>query len=251
MLLGSPRPSPRSDIRLQKYLASCGLGSRRACEKLIDQGLVSVDGEVVSRQGTTVDPDCQEVRVQGRRVVREPFVHVLLHKPRGVLCTSHDPEGRPTIHALLPSGLGRVYTVGRLDRDSEGLLVVTNDGALAHALTHPRHQVTKVYQVWLDDFVTGLDCRCFVEGLSVDGESLRVVSIEPWRRDRREPVYRVVLAEGRNRQVRRMMAARGRTVKRLRRVALGSLRLGSVPLGQVRPLSSAEVERLGKEAGLR
>jgi 23S rRNA pseudouridine2605 synthase len=256
--MGSPRPGPRSSRsptprrgeRLQKVLASCGVGSRRACELLIAQGQVTVDGEVVTRQGVTVDPDRQEIRVAGRRVRPEAAVYYILHKPRGVLCTSRDPEGRATVHDLLPGGLGRLYTVGRLDRDSEGLLVVTNDGALAQGLTHPRHHVEKTYQVWLDAPLAAADRRRLVEGMVIEGEPMRALSVADWGRDGRAGTYRVVLGEGRKRQIRRMMAACGRTVERLRRVSIGSLRLGSLPVGGWRPLGGAEVERLRGEAGL-
>lgn len=248
--MGSPRPSPKSRERLQKYLASCGLGSRRACEQLIASGRVVVDGEVVRRQGVTVEPGREEVRVDGRVVRPQAVAHYLMNKARGILCTSRDPEGRATVHGVLPSGLGRLYTVGRLDRDSEGLLIVTNDGALAQGLSHPRHHVKKTYRVWLDASLSASDRRRMEGGLEIDGERMWVESIEAWAGDEGGRTYRVVLGQGRNRQIRRMMAACGRKVERLCRVSIGSLRLGSLPAGGWRRLERAEVERLRRDAGL-
>lgn len=249
MPLGSPRPN-RSRLRLQRYLAQCGLGSRRACERLIEEGVVTIDGEPVTRHGHTVDPCCQEVRVRGGLVSPEPLVYLVLHKPRDVLCTSSDPAGRKTIHGLLPPGLmSRVYTVGRLDRDSEGLILVTNDGDFAHVMMHPRHRVTKTYHVEVDRPVRDADRHAMEEGILVDGERLRIVSLR--RRDApgKGPAYELRLGEGRNRHIRRLMEARGYKVARLKRVAIGDLRLGGLARGACRPLTEAERAMLvGKRA---
>ena len=242
--MGSPKPSP-CRIRLQRYLAQCGLGSRRACERLIDEGVVTIDGETVTRQGHSVDPSHQIVRVRGLAVMPEPLVYLVLYRPRGILCTSHDPEGRKTIHGLLPRGLlSRVYTVGRLDRDSEGLLLVTNDGDFAHALMHPRHQVAKTYHVQVNRLVTDSDRRNLERGLIVEGERLRALSFRRRNLPSDRPTYEVVLGEGRNRHIRRMLEARGYQIARLKRVAIGELRLGRMAPGACRPLTEPEMDML-------
>lgn len=244
MALGSPRQSPNS-VRLQKYLAHCGVASRRAAEDWIRQGRVAVNGRVVTEVGVSVDPDTQAVSVDGRVVRPETFTYVLLNKPRNTLCTCRDPQGRLTYQELLPDLQVRVYSVGRLDMDSEGLLLLTNDGELAHRLAHPRHHVDKTYQVWistpLEPSVLSLMAG---EGIESEGERLRMKSITPKGQTRGGWLYEVVLGEGRKRQIRRMIAWAGPTVLRLQRVAMGPLRLGNLKVGAWRHLTAEEVERL-------
>ena len=249
--LDSQRPNRKSErVRLQKYLAECGLGSRRACERLIDQGAVSIDGEVVSRQGVRVDPVSQSVCVQGRTVDREVKIYVALNKPRNVVCTSRDPEGRKTVHAFLPDIHSRVYPVGRLDYPSEGLLLLTNDGEFAQALTHPRNRVQKTYRVWVDEEMEPDMLDRMIRGMTVDGERLRARAINRIHVNEKGVQYRVVLQQGRKRQIRKMVAFCHRRVKRLQRVAIGSLVLGTLPPGQIRPLNPVEVRRLFRYAGV-
>ena len=140
----------QEQVRLQKYLADCGFGSRRFCETLITAGRVTIDGAVVTELGTKIDPATQTVICNGKPAAKEPPVTILLNKPPKVICSSDDPQGRTTVLDLLDDLPERVYTVGRLDFMSEGLIIVTNDGDLAHALTHPRHHIEKVYKVWID-----------------------------------------------------------------------------------------------------
>ncbi len=234
-------------MRLQKYLASCGLGSRRACESLISEGVVAVNGQVVTEQGTTVDPETDAVLVRGKPVSPEGFCYILLNKPTGYLCTGSDPHGRDTFHALLPNDLPRVFSVGRLDRDSEGLLIVTNDGDWANRLQHPRHQVHKTYQVWTDRPISHSKITQLIEaGVRVDDGQLRAEAIRLIRPAGRGGQYEIVLSEGRNRHIRRMLEAVGVRVTRLRRTKIGPLGLGKLPLGQWRYLKPSEVTTLAR-----
>jgi len=228
-------------MRLHKYLAACGVASRRQCEQLMAEGRVTVDGEIVREPGAQVDPDRQSIRCQGREVKPASHVYVALNKPPGVVCTSHDPQGRPRAIDLLPAERGRVYTVGRLDTDSEGLILLTNDGDFAHALSHPRHEVHKQYELWLHAPLTETEKRA---GVMDDGERLRVLAIEAMPASRAGYGYRITLGEGRNRHLRRMAAASGKKVLRLVRVAVGSLVLGRLKRGAWRDLTAAEVDRL-------
>lgn len=235
---GSPRPSRRRDVRLQKHLAACGIGSRRACETLIAAGRVKVNGEAVLRQGCCVDPDADRIEVDGRPVAVERRITLLLNKPRDVLCTCRDTHGRRTFLDFLPEVKTRLYPVGRLDRDSEGLLIVTNDGALAMALTHPRHEVPKTYHVRLSGTLSESDLERMRAGIVSEGERLRAETVTPLAD--RDGEYRIVLREGRNRQIRRMVEATGLRVLGLRRVAIGNLTIKGLRVGQHRPLTAAE-----------
>ncbi len=238
--MDSPKPSPRPSLRLQHFLALGGVGSRRACEALIAAGRVAVDGEVVRRQGVCVFPDARGVTVDGRPVRPESPAVLILNKPPEVVCTARDPQGRRTCLDLLPPDLGRrLYPVGRLDRDSEGLLVVTNDGALAHALMHPRHNVEKQYLVWPLRPLTPEAERRLRQGVRSQGERLVLDELV-----RVGDTYRVRLREGRNRHLRRMFAAVGAGVGRLKRIAIGPLALGSLRSGGWRYLEEGEIRAL-------
>jgi 23S rRNA pseudouridine2605 synthase len=225
--------------RLQKYLARCGVGSRRACEKLIEQGLVSVDG-VPAQLGQNVEPERQAVVCRGRTIVPPTAgQYWMLNKPVGYVTTVSDPQGRPTVMDLLPAGLERVFPVGRLDRDSQGLLLFTNDGELAQRLLHPSHKVWKAYHCGLKEQPPASVLRQLEKGVElVDG--VTAPCEVRWLGDR----LLVRLREGRKRQVRRMLGAVGYPVVWLRRVAFGGLELGDLPEGQCRALSAAEVGRL-------
>ncbi len=251
MPTASPRPSPRPEpVRLQKFLAEGGFGSRRACERLIAEGRVAVGGAVVREQGVQVDPSSARVTVDGRPVGRQTLLYLLLHKPLGYVCTSSDPSGRPTFHELLPPLPARVYSAGRLDMDSEGLLLVTNDGPLVQRLTHPRHHAVKVYRVWADRDFGGEDLAALRRGVVADGERLACESVERRGRAGARWMYEVRLREGRNRQVRRMFGACGARVTRLVRIQFGPLRLDALPPGGWRRLTPGEIAALRDEAGL-
>ena len=244
MPTASPRPSPRPEpVRLQKLLADGGFGSRRACERLIAEGRVAVDGEVIREQGVQVDPAAARITVDGQPVGREPLLYLLLHKPIGYVCTSRDPSGRPTFHDLLPRLPARVYTAGRLDMDSEGLLLFTNDTRLGEMLTRPGTEVPKTYEVTVDPPVpaTAMPALRAAQVLP-GGARLRPADIVPIGGTGKR--LRVTIREGKNRQIRRLFAAHGFVVTELRRVRIGPLLLGRLPAGKTRLLTGAEVDAL-------
>ncbi len=238
-------------IRLQKYLAECGVASRRASEKLIQEGLVTVDGVVVTELGTKVEPGKSHVTFKGKSVVLDEKVWLMLNKPTGVICTSDDPQGRETILDMLPASSARLYTVGRLDVMSEGLLLVTNDGELAHRLMHPRHHIEKKYQVWIDRELSKSDIDRMLKGINCRGEMLKVLKAESLRRSLEGRYgYTLTLGEGRNRHIRRLMEALDCKVLRLMRVSVGPLRLEKLRSGEHRDLDPWEIDKLRKAVGL-
>lgn len=234
-------------IRLQKYLADCGLGSRRACESLIASGRVCVDGVPVDSQGVRILPVRQQVHVDGHPVRPQMFVYLLLNKPADVLCTSSDEKGRRTIHALLPDLGVRVYSVGRLDRQSEGLLLVTNDGNLAARLMHPRYHVGKEYRVWCAEQLTDNQIQALRDGMICQGDVLHASDIRLDHAAEDTYCYAVILHEGKNRQIRRMFDAVGVPVLRLLRVAIGPIGIGSLKSGSWRHMTLDELRCLRAE----
>jgi 23S rRNA pseudouridine2605 synthase len=238
--------------RLQKILAAAGYGSRRACEEIIRQGRVEVNGQVVTEMGTKVDPHRDEIRVDGTPISGpEEKVYLILHKPPGYISTVHDPRGRPTILDLVPHR-GRLYPVGRLDAESEGLLLLTNDGQLTHRLTHPRYEHEKEYLVLVDGHPSETVLSQLRRGVNL--EEGRTAPAKVSRASRKEGLetppgttwLRMVIHEGRKRQIRRMCAAVGHPVQRLIRVRMGPLRLGTLKPGQWRPVTARELGELGK-----
>lgn len=238
-----------SEQRVQKLLAAAGVGSRRACEQLIAEGRVTVDGEQV-RLGAKADPTRAVLAVDGERIpVDAALVHLLLNKPRGVLTTAQDPQGRPTVTDLVP-GNPRVYPVGRLDQDTEGLLLLTNDGALAHRLAHPRYGIEKTYVARVRGPVRRRALRRLTEGVELDDGPAQARRARELGTTGSRTLVEVVLAEGRNREVRRLLDAVGHPVERLARVALGPLTLGDIAPGKHRPLRTDEVRALYAAVGL-
>jgi len=240
-------------VRLQKYLAECGVASRRACEKLIADGRVEVNGKPVTRQGISVDTEKDRVKVDGREVQPQKKIYIAVNKPKGYICTSSDPEGRPTVFDLLKEKKHhtpdvRLFSVGRLDYDSEGLILLTNDGEFANLLTHPRHLVEKYYLAWSDGILTSDHIRQLKKGVMSDGEKLRLKSIYLRKSRKKTPCYEVILGEGRNRQVRRMFKALGLRVNRLQRTQIGPLALGHLKEGGWRYLQLNEVNKLKRAA---
>ena len=231
-------------VRLQKYLANCGVGSRRACERMIEEGRVSIGGMPVVQAGVKIVPGQQQVTVDGVEVTPEASVYILLDKPRGYICSSHDECGRKTFHDLLPSFGVRLYSVGRLDRDSEGLLLVTNDGSLTARLTHPRHHVIKIYRVWTRDLLAESDVERLRQGVTCGGEQLNMLDIQPVRTTQVGGCYEIQLGEGRNRQIRRMFDTIEHPVLRLRRLAIGPLTDERLKLGEWRHLLPEEIAML-------
>ena len=236
-------------VRLQKVLSAAGVASRRAAEQLIADGRVTVNGSTVRQPGTRADPVRDDVRVDGRRIAREVRSrYVLLYKPRGYVTTRSDPHRRKTVLDLVPDVREYVYPVGRLDYDSEGLLLLTNDGALAALLTHPRHGVVRVYEATVRGVPSGARLRRLAAGVEIDGHPTGPAEVRmlrggaPGRTD--EARVRIVIREGRNRQVRRMFDAIGHPVRRLRRTRLGPISLGGLRPGAARDLTPAEVSAL-------
>lgn len=224
-------------MRLNRYLAACGLGSRRSCESLIAAGRVTVNGRRVVNLATTVGEQ-DAVAVDGESVTPKRNVTLILHKPAGYLCTKDDPQGRPTIYDLLPEHLQNLSYVGRLDKDSEGLLVMTSDGELAHTLTHPRFKVEKLYLVALDrTFDMHEDGRALLKGMEIEEGFARVVSVHALSPRR----LFVVLNQGYKRQLRQMFDSLGYGVKTLIRLRVGRLELGELASRRWRILRPEEI----------
>jgi 23S rRNA pseudouridine2605 synthase len=240
--------SGAAGMRLQKYLARAGVASRRGSEALIRDGRVVVNGRVVREMGTKVDAG-DRVEVDGRPVSPEPPVWVLLHKPAGYVTTRDDPQGRPTVYELLPERLATLFHVGRLDLDSEGLLLLTNEGAVANRVLHPRHEVDRVYAVDVAGDPDGSVIRRLRKGVELDdgpARAHRVDVLERLTRDGQvvQTRVRVTMREGRKREVRRLLEAVGHPVRRLVRERLGPIALGSLPPGEWRELTRREMESL-------
>ena len=241
-------------VRLQKILARAGFGSRRACESFILEGRVAVDGVVVRHLGTKADPETQTVTLDGQKAAgpgRTPKdvgdqtekVYYILNKPRGVLCTNEDPAGRPLAIQLVPEKR-RIFCVGRLDLESEGLVLLTNDGDLTHLLTHPRFGVPKAYMAKVDGELGGAQILRLKSGVRLAEGRAQGAQVRVRKRGRRSAVLELTISEGLNREVRRMLAAVGLKCRRLRRIGLGPLRLAGLEPGASRRLSREEVELL-------
>jgi 23S rRNA pseudouridine2605 synthase len=236
--------SAQAGGRLQKVLAHAGIAGRRECEELIREGRVEVDHHVVTELGTRVDPMTQEIRVDGEALPRPKLTYFAVNKPEGVVSTARDPAGRPRVTDLLPPDAPRVFCVGRLDMASEGLILCTNDGELANGLTHPRHGVEKIYHVQVAGQVERDVLGQLHRGMHLAEGFAHVKHVRIKSRRKRSTILEMVLDEGRNREVRRLLARVGHKVQRLKRIAVGPVRLGDLPMGAVRPLTKKEVESL-------
>lgn len=239
---------PMMQERLQRYLARSGVASRRACERLITEGRVSVNGQPVTLLGTSIDAEADRVEVD-RRPIRPASLrtYIALNKPVGVVSTASDPQGRQTVVDLVGQA-DRVYPVGRLDADSEGLLLLTDDGDLAMRLTHPRFGVDKEYRALVRGPIDQAMLDHLAAGVVLDGRRTAPAQFERAERDAVGEWLRVIIHEGRNRQIRRMAKAVGLELVRLVRVRIGPLRLGRMPVGAWRFLTAPEVQSLRKEA---
>ena len=242
-----------TEERLQKILSNSGVSSRRVAEELILAGRISVNGTVTNTLGARADPDTDDITVDGVPVVRERYRYFMLNKPAGFVTTVDDELHRETVIDLVPIGDIALHPVGRLDRDSEGLIILTNDGHLTDLLTHPRYEVEKDYLVGLDSMPSQRDVQRLVRGVESEGERLRATSVQPAAAPEPalgEPAQGaaswiiLTLKEGRNREVRRMFAALGRNVLVLRRVRVGPLHLSTLGSGAFRELTEEEVDRL-------
>lgn len=233
-------------MRINKFLSQANHGSRRQCDGLIREGVVTVNG-VVAEMGMTVDPDNDVVMIHGQQALQQTEKrYYVYHKARGTIVTCRDEQGRKTIYdALQEAGLEHVEQlkyVGRLDRDSEGVLLLTNDGSLVHAVTHPRFHIKKVYQVKVAKALSESDCeKLVVHGVESEGVILHAGALRYKGEENREHWYEVDLYEGKNRQIRRLFSAVGHEVLRLRRIQFANIKIRSLPLGAFRPLEEREV----------
>ncbi len=240
----APSDESTATERLQKVMAAAGIGSRRHCEELILAGRVEVDQHTVRKLGTCVDPEQQEVRVDGTPLKPARRAYYLVNKPVGIVSTNFDPSGRPRVIDLLPPTKERLFTVGRLDLSSEGLMLVTNDGELANRLSHPRYGVEKTYHALVAGKPEAEVLDSLRRGVHLAEGVARVASVKIRSESKQSTLLEIVLAEGRNREIRRILAKVGHKVMRLKRVAIGPLRLKDLDVGQWRPLRRDELDLL-------
>jgi 23S rRNA pseudouridine2605 synthase len=238
-------------VRLQKLLAQSGVASRRRCEELMLAGLVEVDGEVVTRLGTKVDPRTAVIRVEGRRLPPvSAHVYLALNKPRGVVSTMSDPEGRRTLSDLVAHRPERLFHVGRLDTDTEGLILLTNDGDFAHRLAHPSYEVDKTYVAEVDGRVAPATIRALLDGVTLEDGPVTVSRARVVQAAREKSIVELVIHEGRNRIVRRLLDHVGHPVRRLTRTAIGPVVLRGLGKGELRELTRDELGELLDSAAL-
>ena len=231
--------------RLQKILSARGVASRRKAEEMIQSGRVSVNG-CVALLGESADPDVDEIMVDGKLLPSQSeYVYIMLHKPRGFVTTLSDEKGRPNAAQLVADCGTRVYPVGRLDMDSEGLLIFTNDGAFANRLMHPKHEVEKTYETWVTGYNPGC-LKALTSPMELDGYQLRIPKVKLLQAEGEKARLQITIHEGRYRQVRRMCEKAGMYVTRLRRIREGELLLGNLPKGKWRNLTPEEVQKLMK-----
>ena len=238
-------------IRLQKYLSMCAVASRRKAEELIAQGKVKVNGKVASI-GDKVSPKHDTVTVSGKKIVgNKKHYYIMLHKPRGFITTMDDEMGRKCVAELVKDVGARVYPVGRLDKDSEGLLLMTNDGEFANHMTHPSKHIPKTYRVTVRPDVTEDVLTAFSTGMEIDGRITAPADAHIIEKQDNRVVMEIVLYEGRNRQIRKMCESLGLEVARLKRTSMGSLKLGMLPPGKWRELKEDEVHKLMVSSGMK
>ena len=238
-------------IRLQKYLSMCAVASRRKAEELIAQGKVKVNGKV-AQIGDKISPKHDTVYVSGRKIVgSRKHYYIMLHKPRGYITTMDDEMGRKCVAELVRDVGARVYPVGRLDKDSEGLLLMTNDGEFANHMTHPSKHIPKTYRVTVRPDVTEDMLTAFATGMEIDGRITAPADAHIIEKQDNRVVMEIVLYEGRNRQIRKMCESLGLEVARLKRTSMGSLKLGMLPPGKWRELKEDEVHKLMVSSGMK
>ena len=239
------QPEPAAEgHRIQKILAAAGYGSRRECEELILTGRVEVDGKIVTELGVRADPLTQRIRVDGEALPKTRPVYLVVNKPKGYLCTHRDQQGRRRVIDLVPEQFGRVFPIGRLDQYSEGLILLTNDGAFAEHLTHPRFEVPKKYQVLVAGQVEPDLPRRLQKGIHIAEGVVQADEVKIKSRHALSSVLEIVLREGKNREIRRMLARIGHKVLTLRRIAIGPVKLAEMAPGEYRLLTKQEVAAL-------
>jgi len=231
-------------IRLQKFLADAGIASRRASEEIICAGRVAVNGAIVSELGTRIDGEHDKVELDGKVVRVRRKMYAALHKPKGVVCSRQDERGRPTIYDLLPREWSHLHSVGRLDFATEGLIFLTNDGDFSLHLTHPRYGIRKKYVATVEGRVEPATLVMFTQGLWHQGEKLKAEKVRLISATKAQSVAELELAEGKNREVRRLFESQGLTVKRLQRIQIGKIKLGELRPGKWRTLTETEIKSL-------
>ena len=237
-------------VRLQKFMSECGIASRRKSEELIESGKVRVNGAVASL-GDKINPKKDTVTVSGKKIVKQKeHKYIMLHKPRGFITTMSDEMERKCVAQLISDVPQRVYPVGRLDRDSEGLLLFTNDGEFTNALTHPKKHVSKTYRVTVRPGITDEQLSAITEGIIIDDRKTAPAEVRVVTKEENRVVLEIILYEGRNRQIRKMCEQLGLEVARLKRTAIGSVKLGMLKQGDWRELTEDEVRKLMLAAGL-
>ena len=238
-------------IRLQKFLSEAGVASRRKAEEMIRSGMVKVNGSV-AEIGDSVDPQKDNVYVSGKKIKKESSLrYILLNKPRGYVTTTDDELGRKCVTELVKGVKERIYPVGRLDRVSEGALILTNDGEFANAMMHPSRHVPKTYRVTVRPDITARQIDELASGIMIEGRMTAPADVQLLQKEEGRAVVEIVLYEGRNRQIRRMCEALGLEVARLKRTAVGSIKLGMLRPGEWRDLTAQEVESLFSAAGIK
>lgn len=234
-------------MRLQKFLAHAGIESRRKCEQLIAEGRIQVNGKIIYEFGTKVDPEIDFICCDGKRVrlfSGQKRIYLLLNKPKGYITSREDEKGRPTVMDLLPPLQGRVYPIGRLDYYTEGLLLLTNDGELCHTLSHPRHQIARTYLAKIKGIPTEFKLAQLTKGVTLKGEHLVADSVRIIRKNPHNTWVSIILREGKNREIRKLLEAIGHPALKLKRTRFASLRLGNLEPGKYRFLTQDEVKKL-------
>ncbi len=232
-------------MRLQKYMAKCGVASRRKSEEIISKGLVKVNGKIVSELGTKIDPDRDTVMVDGKIIKLESRKqYIMLNKPIGYVTTLKDEKDRKIVTDLIEGVRERIYPVGRLDIDTTGLLILTNDGEITFKLTHPSNQVPKRYIATVEGTPTRYELERFESGLIIDGKKTSKANVKILRRYEDESILDIIICEGRNRQVKKMCERINHPVKKLKRISIGEIELGGLQLGNWRYLNDEEIKYL-------
>lgn len=235
----------KNSIRLQKYLAGCGIASRRKAEEIIKQGRVRVDGIVVTTMGIQIDPAKQIISLDGKRVQPEnEYVYILLNKPKGYVTTLSDPQGRPIVTSLIKDIPVRIFPVGRLDLDTEGALLLTNDGSLAQKIQHPKFEIHKSYEAKVTGLPNKKKITQLEKGIILEGRKTAPAKIIIKKKLKNSSLIRITIHEGRKRQVRKMFQSIGHPVIQLKRISYGQLHLGSLATGQYKKLTTNDINKI-------
>ncbi|MCX7769932.1 MAG: rRNA pseudouridine synthase [Proteobacteria bacterium] len=238
-------------IRLQKIIADAGIASRRDAEKIIEEGRVTVNG-IIAKLGDKADPEKDHIKIDGKLLKPQKieYIYIILNKPKKVMCTTSDPEGRETVMDLIKGIKTRIWPVGRLDYHSEGLVLLTNDGELSLRLTHPRYKIEKVYEVKVKDLPDEKKIEKLKKGIWLEDGKTAPCEITFIKRTKENSWFKVILTEGKKRQIRRMFHSIGHDVMKLKRVSIGPIKLGKLPIGSFRFLTEKEITALKKSVGL-